>query len=82
MAYRDEASDTSRDASGALGRDAVPTRLGRDYCAVTLEDEILAGGWTPQNSPWPPRTDRLSTAGGRGDPDLDDDSYGVTDEGV
>ena len=81
MAYRDEAADSSRDGSGALGRSSVPTSLGADYRAMTVEDEILAGGWLPRWQTWPPRTDRLMTSGGRGDPDLDDDSYGVTDEG-
>lgn len=82
MAFRDEACDTGRDASGAVGRSDVPFALGRDYRAMTVEDEILNGGWLPRSQPWPERTDGLITAGGRGDCDLDDDMYGrVTDEG-
>jgi hypothetical protein len=47
-----------------------------NYRCVTLEQEIMCGGWLPNNTPTTPRGPDpidLYTLGGRGEPGFDDD---------
>lgn len=65
MTWRDQSTPEQR-------RGDVPNFY-VDFLAHTLEEEIENDGWLPRWQTSPESTYRLLTAGGIGDPTLDDD---------